>query len=393
MAQLDLAVFVLVADLQTAGLCVAHVGAGADLEELLLAGRPCLDVAGLDLQVGQVAGAALQLTDGDVQVAEQLDRVAPQLLIPVLGILGLADHDHLLLLELVDAIDAALLDAVRALLLAEAGRIGGQSLGQLLVGNDLVNEAADHGVLGGTDQIQVLALDLVHHAVHIGLGHNALNHVAMDHERGDAVSEALVDHEIAAISQNCLVQAGNVTQQIIETGAGNAAGSLQIDAVEGLHDVGVIGNGEGGNLALTEALHFHVGGVIGTDGHGGVDDLGDHDHALVQLFFQLHFQFLQLSQTVGLLLDLSLNGLGLGCFGRILLGLTHQHTDLLGQSVAVGAQLVGLHDGGAALAVQLNDFVHQRQLGVLELLLDVFSDSVGIFPDKLNVEHDDFSSI
>ena len=42
-------------------------------------------------------------------------------IIPIHAVLGLADDNHLLLLELVDAVDAALLDAVGALLLPEAG--------------------------------------------------------------------------------------------------------------------------------------------------------------------------------------------------------------------------------------------------------------------------------
>ena len=65
------AVFPLHADLQAAGLGIAQVRAGTDLEILLLAGAPGLDVAGFDLQVGQVAGAALQLADRDVERAEE----------------------------------------------------------------------------------------------------------------------------------------------------------------------------------------------------------------------------------------------------------------------------------------------------------------------------------
>ena len=42
---------------------------------------------------------------------EQLHGHLPQLLVPVSALLGAADHDHLLLLELVDAVEAALLDA------------------------------------------------------------------------------------------------------------------------------------------------------------------------------------------------------------------------------------------------------------------------------------------
>ena len=107
----------------------------------------------------------------------------------------------------------------------------------------------------------------------------------------------------------------------------------------------------------------------------------------MQLFLQLVLQLFQLRQTVGLLLDLLLHSLGFLELAGVLLGLAHQHTDLFGQGVAVAAQLVGLGNSGAALGIQVNDLVHQGQLGVLELLLDVFTNSVGIFPDKTNVEH------
>ena len=73
--------------------------------------------------------------------------------------------------------------------------------------------------------------------------------------------------------------------------------------------------------------------------------------------------------------------------GGILLGLAHQHAHLLGQAVAVRAELVRLGDGSPALAVQLNDLVHQGELFILELLLDVFLYCFGVFPDKLYIQH------
>ena len=393
MAELHLAVFILVADAQTAGLGVTQVGAGAHLKVLLLTGGPGLNVAGLDLQVCQIAGAALQLTHGDVHGTEQLHREVPQLIVPRLGVLGLADHDHLLLLKLVDAVHTALLNAVRALLLAEAGGVGGQRLGQFVGGNDLVDEPADHGVLAGADQIQVLALDLIHHGVHIRLAHNALHHVAVDHEGGDAVGEALGDHEVPAISQHSLVETGNVTQQVVEAGAGDTAGGVHINAVKALHNVRVIGDGEVRHLGLAEALDLYVGGIVRADGHGGVNDLGDLEHDVVDLLVQLSFQLFQSGQPLSLIGDLLLHSLGLSQLAGVLLGLTHQHADLLAQAVAVGTELVRLLNVGPALAVQLDDLIHQRQLLVLKLLLDVFLHNVGIFPDKLNVEHSSFSLI
>ena len=118
-----LAVFAGDADLESACLSVGEVGAGADLEILLLSGAPRLDVDGLDLEIGEVAGAALEGAYRDIEGAEELDRVLPQLIEPHLALFGLADDDHLLLLELVDAVNAALLQTVSALLFSEAGRI------------------------------------------------------------------------------------------------------------------------------------------------------------------------------------------------------------------------------------------------------------------------------
>ena len=51
MGQLGLAVLILIADVQAAGLGVAQIGTAANLKVFLLAGAPGLDVAALDLQV------------------------------------------------------------------------------------------------------------------------------------------------------------------------------------------------------------------------------------------------------------------------------------------------------------------------------------------------------
>src|SRR5699024_2381058 len=106
-------------------------------------------------------------------------------------------------------------------------------------------------------------------------------HVAVDHEGGDAVGEALVDHEVPAVGQHGLMEPGNVPQEVVEALAGHPAGGVHVDAVKGLHDLSVVGDGEVGHHGVSEPLHLHVGGVVGADGHGGVDDLGDDQHDLV----------------------------------------------------------------------------------------------------------------
>ena len=293
-----------------------------------------------------------------------------------------------------DAVNAPLLDAVSALLLAEAGRVRGQGLGQLALGNDLVNELADHGVLAGADQIEILALDLIHHGVHIGLAHDALHHVAVDHKGGDAVGEALVDHKVAGVGKHCLVQPGDVAQQVVEAAAGHPSRRVQINAVKPLHDVGMIGHLEIGGLGIAEALHLHIAAVIGADGDAFVDDLRDHQHDLVESGLGLLLLGLQCAHAVGVGLDGGVIGVDLGLNGGLLrlvgalLQLAEQGAVGLGQLVALGLQCFAVSDGLAALGVQGDGLVHQGQLGVLELLADVFLDDIGIFPDKFDIKHD-----
>ena len=385
--QVHFPILALHAHFQPSRLGVAQIGAGADLEILLLAGAPGLDIAGFDLQVGQIAGAAFQLPHGDFHAAEQLHAHPPHFFVPVHAVLGAAHHDHFLFFKLVDAVHAALLDAVGALLLAEAGRIAGQGLGQLPFRDDLVDEPADHGVLAGADEIQVLPFDLVHHGVHLGEAHDAGDHVGADHKGRDAVSKAFSDHEIPGVGDDGLVQPGDVAQQIVEAVAGHPARRVHVDAVEALHDLRMVRDVKIGDLRLAEALQLHIVGVVRPDGDAGVDHLGNHHHVLQDLLAQLLLQLLQLLQPVGVGLDPGLRGLRLRQPGRVLFGLSHQHPHLLGQRVARRAQVARLGDGGAVPPVQLHHLVHQRQLGVLEFLPDVLFYSLGILPDKFYIQH------
>ena len=115
-----------------------------------------------------------------------------------------------------DTVYAALLDTMSAFLLTEARRIAGQSLRKFVLRSDGVDEFSDHRVLTGTDQVQVLTLDLVHHGVHLCEGHNAGYDVTADHERRDAVGEAAVDHEITRVGNHCGMQSCDIAHQVVE---------------------------------------------------------------------------------------------------------------------------------------------------------------------------------
>ena len=179
----------------------------------------------------------------------------------------------------------------------------------------------------------------------------------------------------------------NISQQIIEPAAGNAACGIQIDSVKALHNIRVIGNRIVRHFGLTKALYLNIIAVIRAKRHGGIDDIGDHQHDLMDLRSQLIFLFLQLSQPVSVSLDLCLDLFGLFQLTGILLGHAHELTDLLRQRVACSTKLLCLRNGCTILSVQCNYLIHQRELLILKLLFNIFFYNVRIFPDKLNVKH------
>ena len=66
---------------------------------------------------------------------------------------------------------------------------------------------------------------------------------------------------------------------------------------------------------------------------------------------------------------------------RVLLGLAHQYSNLLGEGVAGGAQILGLLNGIPVLPVQVQNSVHQGEFFALKLLFYIFLYHVGVFTD------------
>ena len=281
-----------------------------------------------------------------------------------------------------DAVNAALLDAMRAHFLAEARRIARQRLRKLALVENRIDEFADHRMLGGADQIQILALDLVHHVLHFGKGHDAVDDVRTDHKRRDIIGESAIDHEIARIGQDCRMQTRNIALQIIEAVSAGAARGIEIDAVQALHDVDMVRNLPFGHDRLSEALVFNVFAVVLADRNGGIDDLRNHEHTLANLggvFFLILFQ---LRQLVLHLLDLRLDLLGF-----LALTFRHHAADLLAQLVALRTQVIRALNCLAVLLVQLQHLVDQRKLCVLELLFDVLADQIRVRADQIDIQH------
>ena len=164
--------------------------------------------------------------------------------------------------------------------------------------------------------------------------------------------------------------------------AGYAVRTVEIDAAEALHNIGMIRDLVIRDDRLAETLNLDVLGIIFADRDGRIDDIRDHHHDLLDFLGKLGFRLLELGKTRGILCNLLLNGIG---FVEFLLA--HQHTDLLAQLVAACAQVVGFLLSGSCLRVQFDDFIDQRQLGVLEFVSYILLNDFRILPDESDIQH------
>ena len=232
------------------------------------------------------------------------------------------------------------------------------------------------------DEIEVLALDLIHHAVHLFEAHDARNDVGADHEGRDAVGEALADHEVACIGEHRGMQARHVAREIVKALAARPSRAVDIDALELFQNVEVIRDFEIGHLGLQEALALDVLGIVFADGRFGGDDVGDRHHHLLELFGDLPFLLLDLGKAFGVGIDLRLDLLRL-----LRLLFAHEHADLLGERIAAGAKVIPFLREGAAARVERERLVDEGELFLLEFLSDVLAHQIGLGADEIDVDH------
>ena len=121
------------------------------------------------------------------------------------AVLRPAEDELLDLVELVHPEQAFRVDAMGADLAAELGRESRQGERQPADVDHLVHEHRSHRVLRRRDQVEVLALDLVHHVLEIGEVDDALVRRAAHQERRDDRGEALFHHVVQGEREQRLV--------------------------------------------------------------------------------------------------------------------------------------------------------------------------------------------
>ena len=229
-------------------------------------------------------------------------------------------------------------------------------------------------MLGSTDQVQILTFDLIHHSFHFCEAHNTVYYAAADHERRDAISESLVDHEVSCVADHCGMDSCSIAHQVIETVTTGTSCALLVQTVQTIQNICMIRNLKIRNYGLTKLLDLYVLAVILTDRNGLINNVGDDHHDLGNLFLQFGLGSFQFCQTLCTCSYFCLLG-----FCLFLLALTHQCTDLFGDTVSGSTQIICLLLCLSALGIQCNHFIYQRELFILVFFSDVLLDYLGIF--------------
>ena len=230
-------------------------------------------------------------------------------------------------------------------------------------------------MLTGSDQIQILPFNLIHHGIHFRKAHNSCHHIAADHKWGHTVGKASANHKIPCIRNNCRMKSCNISHQIIEAISGNLSGAVKVKPLEPFHNFRMIRNLKIRRHRFSILLHFHIFTVVFSNGNGRINNIGNNHHNFCDLFLQLSFQLLQFCQTFCPCIYL-----GLYCLRFFFLSLAHQRANLLGQLLALSPEGIRLLLGFSGLDIQFHHLIHQWQLAVLKFVSDVLLYCFGIFP-------------
>ena len=246
--------------------------------------------------------------------------------------------------------------------------------------NNLIYKASDHRMLTRSDQIQVLALNFIHHRVHLREAHDAVNNGAANHVRRDHISKSLVNHEITRVGKDSRMQSCDVSEQIIESVAGDAAGRIEIDAVERLHNFRVVRNFKIRNNRFAKLLNLNILTVILANRNTWINNIRNDHHTLINLLCNLCLFCRQFIQLIRIFCHLSFHRLGLFLFA-----LSHKSTNHLGILLAKCPQIIRSLLCLPALLIQFNDLIYHRQLTVLKFILNILLYYIRIFSQKLDI--------
>ena len=266
-----------VAAVEAARLVVGRVRGRGQLAVAALARDPCLAVELAGGGGAEIADRDVDDSIGDLEGSEDPLLDSEQALMLVLGAGRLHEREHLDLVELMDAKDAAGVLAGGAGLAAKAGGDPRVTQRQVATVEDLARVQAGEGDLGGADEEELVLFDLVDHLPLAGEEPGPVQRLLADEHRGHHRGEPLLAGDLDGEPDERQLQQDEIPDQIGEAGAGEGGGLLGLDQAEGPAEVEVVAGLEAEGRVLTDLAHDDrvlVGLAIGRVGVRRVGDRG-----------------------------------------------------------------------------------------------------------------------
>ena len=294
----------------------------------------------------------------------------------------MTEREHLDLLKLMQAEDAARVAAGSASLATEARREPGIAERQLIGDEDLVGVECGERHLAGTNEKEIVVFEAID-ALAIGREearreHRLLAHQDRRHNRSKATLAELVESH----SRNRPPEACNVAGQVAEARARRAGTALHVDAAARQLEVVKRLKIEGRNLADNTQLARVL--IRIAKRRIGVGEVWHDQQRSVELLINSLERLLETIERVLQRTHLGRDRIGLLCSSRIVLGRALQLPNRLGRTIALGAELVDLHLQRAALRIERQHRIQQRRIATTRQRL---ADHVGIAADEAEINH------
>ncbi len=351
------------------------VRGGGELAVGVLGGDPRLDVVLAGGAGSEVARRRVDDAVGEAEVLHHALLHGEQALVLRLRVGGVDVGEHLELLELVHADDAAGVLAVGDRLLAVPGRPAGVADGALGQVEDLVGVVPGERHLARAREVEVVVVEVVD-LVGVGAEEAGAGHDLGLHERGgDERHEARLERAgEAEVHQGDLEPRADALE-VVEAGAGDLGSAAHVDGVEDLADLQMVARGEV-ERGLRADLPYERPVVLTAGGDPVDDDVRDPPHGLVERRLGLLRALLRGG-------DAGLQLLHLGDEARLvgLVGLR----DELAVRVLLGAEALELGDRPAALGVRGDCLVDHLHGCAAQLLRG--DDEVGMVAEGLRIDH------
>src|SRR5258706_1186207 len=333
------------ADLAAVRLERAAVARRRDLEPFPDAGPPRLYVVALHCGEPEVASAALDDAHGQLQLLDHIDRELREAIELLRRILGQREADHLDLIELMPALDAAHVATGAHLLAAEASRVRDVPQRQLLERDRFVAMLRDELRLRRRDQPEVIVVIAIEVLVEMREMRRRDERLLTCHERRVDLGEAGVDLEVDHPGDERALKRCAGAPQVVEARTRELRAARDVQDAKGFAELPMRLRGKG-ELALRVLANDAVVVLVFPRRHVGPDVVRDPEHELVALLLEraeLRVDLLEL-----------LSHLAHACLDRIC------RRAALASLVPLGLEQLLLRAQRAALLVEVQDPIERR---------------------------------